>query len=148
MIQRIQTVYLLVSAILLTLMMQLPIVRTLDPMGQWVGQRFYDSSLSQVGALSVGCLVWIGLMGLMQIVTIFLYGHRKAQIRMCNVQLIMSMLLMLTLGIAFAMVSASGIAMTPCVSITFVPISLVLVLLAKRGVVHDERLVRSLDRIR
>ena len=129
MIQRIQSLYLLVAAALLAVTIFTPI------------------------ASFTGGGTELTLSALLPQVTIFLYKHRQLQIRLCGVELVL-----LVGDIAFMTIyyllaervveatafPASAIrfgAIMPVVAIVFVA-------LAMRAIFRDELLVRSLDRIR
>jgi hypothetical protein len=104
-----------------------------------------------VPTLHMGIL--IGLSALLPFVTIFLFKKRTVQIRLCYVSIVLlggaQLMIAWYLWQARSVVNefaANAMAMTmadvmPVVSIVFV-------IMALRGVIHDEALVRSLDRIR
>ena len=113
MIQRIQTVYLLLAAILLAVC------------------AVFD------GELITRLLV--ALMAVVALVTIFLYRNRPLQTTLCNV--------VMCVGILFYIV----LAVKQPVMEWFLALPLagsLLTFLARKAIVKDEKLVRSLDRIR
>ena len=131
MIQRLQSVYLLLAAALVVTSMFMPmatIVTLEDPM-----------VLSAMGAYTPGAdskllfTMWpltivLGLSALLALISIFLYRNRPLQMRVCN----FTALLLIALQAALSM---------PVVA-------LVLNYIAYRRIRADERLVRSADRLR
>lgn len=154
MIQRIQSLYLLVAAALLAVAIFTPIASFTGGGTQLTLSAFELSDSEGVYAESA---LWMGILlslsALLPLVTIFLYKHRQLQIRLCGVELVL-----LVGDIAFMTIyyllaervveatafPASAIrfgAIMPVVAIVFVA-------LAMRAIFRDELLVRSLDRIR
>ena len=117
MLQRIQTLYLLLSVILMGVCLGMLFTRVLESYEYYV-----------IGGLC-GLFVLVGLW------TIFDFKNRKRQMRSC----VRLMLL--------AILAAAALYRVP-VLIAFPAVSLVSVLLARRGIKRDEDLVRAADRIR
>lgn len=144
MLQRIQTLYLLAVTALMAVLCFVPLATyTVDGVeGQFVAFDFW-----WVGVLFVLC-------SLLSFVVIWLYKNRMAQIRLLCAEIVL-----LTGAQVFAVwyairitriVAVEGsIAMSSITTPTFFPlVSIILVWLAIRAIWKDERLVRSLDRIR
>ncbi len=92
--------------------------------------------------LSMACLI---LSSLLSIVTIFLYTRRKLQARLCLVD----MLLLVVWYILLAAVPRGASLVNELGWSDLLPaISILLLFLARKGILDDEKLVRSLDRIR
>lgn len=155
MIQRIQTVYLLLAVLLLGLMFFLPLAHGIDP-GNSVFRIMvwgYDdpaaSSSPIVNSLTLAATALLGATIALEIITIFRYKKRRLQKRLCTVQIV---LLLLTAGVTAPYLKSFGeggfgpIALS--VTAAFPLVAVVLTLLARRGIVKDDKLVRSLDRIR
>ena len=126
MIQRIQTVYLFFVFCLIATLVFIP---------------FYSSS-SFIMGFNTG---WFAVVALSAIITIFLYKKRKIQVRICY-----AMLVLLVLAyIIYLIVNLESLSLTE-MSYTFIfPfISIIFTYLAIRGIKKDEKLVRSLDRLR
>lgn len=146
MIQRVQSVYLLLAALLLALTMLFPLGSFQTQTGQIVDLTITSNFF--------GSKIWVFLVPiafacLLCLTAIFLYQKRKRQIGLAYFALFF---ILLSLGFAVgygygfmvkheaSLVSVSGI---------FLPlVSIILVSLAIRKIKADEKLVRSLDRIR
>ncbi len=152
MIQRIQTVYFLIAEILIGMLFFFPFAEITDKGGriyQLDFKVFYPDAAQNVNwlgsplfLLGVGCLLLI-------LATIFQYKHRLLQVRMS----IASVLLLLGLSAmifyygksAETIVSGSG-----ALNLVFLSplIASIVIYLAIRAIQKDEKLVRSIDRIR
>jgi hypothetical protein len=155
MIQRIQTLYLLLAVALMSLTLFLPLATIVDGANEIVIKAFAVNGLADVAnalPIYLGLLLVISTALLLTI--IFLFKKRMLQIRLC-----VSAIVLLVGSAAFIglycyrvcdLISASNsehiftvgfAALMPVVAI--IP-----VVLAIRGIARDEALVRSLDRIR
>lgn len=151
MIQRIQSVYLFIAALLMVVCACLP-VGTIS-VGQEMGvpSTMYNIAIID-GANGTWDFTVCGLLGILvcsaasTVITIFNYNNRKAQSRSCLVNMIL-MLLWVGLYAALAYFkggenfSYSYTALLPALAFVFI-------FLARRGVIHDEKLIKSMDRIR
>ena len=85
----------------------------------------------------------------LEIITVFRYKKRRLQKRLCTAQIV---LLLLTAGVTALYLKSFGeegfgpVALS--VTAAFPLVAAILTLLARRGIVKDDKLVRSLDRIR
>jgi hypothetical protein len=147
MIQRIQSLYLLVSAILVGLLLALPFAEILLDGAVYLFDYkgiSLDGSLKQNGiAITVLIFIIIALHG----VAIFSYKNRIRQIRL----VVFSILLMLGLfGLFFFFTyfSFSSAEISFKVSMVFPLVAIILDYLAIRSIGKDEALIRSIDRIR
>ena len=153
MIQRIQTLYLLLVAVLMSLTLFLPLATIVSGADEIVVKAF-SVDISSVGfdaPLPIYMGVLLSVATLLPLITIFLYKRRLAQIRLCVSEIVLLVgaaafvalycyrlcdiltdYLIFTLGFA---------ALMPVVAI--IPVAL-----AIRAIAKDEALVRSLDRIR
>ncbi|MDD3107863.1 MAG: DUF4293 family protein [Alistipes sp.] len=162
MIQRIQSLYLLLAALCLILLASLPLA-SLGLTAADSSRAIYHLTLWGIAPLSgpvndstpVGTLFHpIGVMLtlsciLLSLTTIFLYKNRSLQKRLCSILLVLQLLLCGAL--AALLIHAFGhfdpvVLSTP--GLYNAPFSVVFLLLARRGIVRDDRLVKSLDRIR
>lgn len=153
MIQRIQTVYLLIVAIVMTIPLFVPIAQVLIPND--ANYNFYTYGVVLIGdntvlqahywALFVLNIFMIGL----PLVTIFLFKKRFLQIRLCIMEIILlggSVILMWyhirqfqnTID-ADIIYKFGFILPVVCIVVTY---------MAMRGIFKDIRLLKSLDRIR
>jgi hypothetical protein len=138
MIQRIQTVFLVVALALLGLLFALPFAAAIDAQGNEVALSSVDFPMVVIQVATFGATL----------VSIFLYRHRRRQIRLC----ILNGLALLgyqafTLLSVFLLAQHSN-AMLYKVSIVFPAIAAIFTFLAMRRIARDEALVRSLDRLR
>jgi len=147
MIQRVQTVYLLISAILLSLLFFIPfadivqdgIVYVFNIQGITLGDSLKENGLP--------ISILIGIIIILHGIVILSYKNRVRQIRL----LVFSILLMIGLfGLFFFFTyySFSGAQVSFKISILFPVIAIILDYLAIRAIGKDEALIRSIDRIR
>jgi hypothetical protein len=147
MIQRIQTVFLIISTILLGLLFLMPYAELAK---DGMIYLFNYSGISLDGALKYNGYALASLIGILVIlhpVIILNYKNRTLQIRL----LVLSILLMLGLfGLFFFFIHfAIGDAeVSYKVSIFFPLIAIILDYMAIRAIGKDEALIRSIDRIR
>ena len=162
MIQRIQTVYLLLVAILGILTLCFPIMGICSP----------DVGLSKIYALGSlwctcmggGAAIWSKLFGvvallipLLALFTIFMFKKRTLQIKL-SIAIVLLILLFYLFSILFLTISYRHISDIPhlygsfslnlSLAFFFNAIGLVLSILAIVAIRRDESMVRSLDRIR
>jgi hypothetical protein len=147
MLQRIQTVYLLISAILIGLLFALPIAEIAN------GTDIYEFSLNGItsnGAITQSALpvaVLAGIILLLHIFVIFGYKKRIRQIRF----LVFTILLMLGLFgmfFFFTYYTFKDAQISFKISAAFPLVAIILDYLAIRSIGKDEALIRSIDRIR
>ena len=150
MIQLIQTVYLFLSALFTALLLFLPLAVGVTVSGGPVRATLWGwTDPASADSLSSGAVHWIAgglsvLVLALALVTIFGFRNRPLQKKLCVVQVVVCGLLGWCLGSFAAPLSAWSLSAAS----VFPVVSLILTLLAMRGISKDERLVRSLDRIR
>ena len=152
MIQRIQTLYLLAVAALMT-------TAVLTPLAYFAAgaQEYLLYAFSLKGGEASSSTIYMGvvvaLAAIIPFVTIFLYKNRTLQIRLCAVELVLLLGSAVFMGIYYYLgsrmfsqleFSAQGFR----IAIIFPLVALILDYLAIRAIFKDEMLVRSLDRIR
>ncbi len=154
MIQRIQSLYLLLASVAVGLVFFFPLAKLV--VNEEFIFTFMYRGLYQVNAdgvdLAVASMPLAALFTiilLINLITIFLYKKRGLQMRLC----IINILLMLgSIGVVFYYISAAFSEYEPVVSygISFIMplIAAILTYMAYRGVRKDELLVISMDRIR
>ncbi len=140
MIQRVQTIWLLLACISACLSIKFPF---------YTGHLITDSlnSLTPLNAFSfipIGTLTLISGAG--SLITIFLFKNRKRQMMITMGNLILSIII---IALYFLEIKENyrelNIPLITCVFVFIVPI---FVFLAFRGIYKDNRLVRSVDRLR
>jgi hypothetical protein len=91
----------------------------------------------------------MGITGVLEIMGIFLFRKRALQMRLCTFCIILLVGWYVAL-VAFAYIMGDGLVgeYRPEVWAAIPAINAILLYLAFRGILHDEMLVRSLDRLR
>ncbi len=151
MIQRIQSVYLLVSAVLGIVCLCRPLGYFLSPEGVRTAALHNLFSVSTLdGAHSFAPWVLFAVLAIATLLTllcIFLYRYRALQMRIIS----FSMILLAGYYICFALLTLlpmGGLSFRPTVAAALPLVSMVLDYLAFRATLRDELLIRSLDRLR
>lgn len=155
MIQRVQTIYLLLAAVFSGLMFFFPFIEMVDS-SQYLLQFNYNGifrlepngNLLLQSALPVTIIISATLV--LSLVTIFLYKKRILQMRLCIYNIL---LLLGTMGLIYYYYSqiADKLAIGEQAfrpAFIFPLAAAILNFLAFRGIRRDEKLVRSYDRIR
>lgn len=139
MIQRIQSIYLLVAAIAVALLFSFPFA-TSDPTPDG---PLADGDLDVYDNVALLLLV-IAIVGL-NVATIFLFKNRKLQMSLTRSSIVVILALLATVAyFIFTAAATLGVGLgifTPALAI-------VLLFLANRAIYKDEQLVKSSDRIR
>lgn len=151
MIQRIQSVYLLVVAALSTLLLKFPLADLISPKAAFL---FYaievndaSSGASVFSTLPIFLLLVVTI--LVSVITIFQYKKRMVQIRLANVNGVLILLFYGLFVIYFWLMKDLFLVTLELRLIIVLPaISFIMNWLAIRGIKADEALVKSLDRIR
>lgn len=153
MIQRIQTVYLLIIVVLTVAMLFLPLAVLQQ------GDALFSFDASGVSTMigepelvypTWGLFALTAVIAIVALATIFLFKRRILQIRLC----VFNALLMLGLYGFFAYLvydlkgELQGVTLSVRIALSFPLINLILDYLAIRNIGADEALVRSLDRLR
>ena len=146
MIQRIQTLYLLLVVVLTGLALWLPLVDFTVGADTCTLTAF---GLKDAAGITLLPTVYLGVV----LVTIFLFKRRLVQIRLCAVELVLLIGAGAMMGIYFYLCNryfadSEFYSHTLKISLVFPLVCLVFDLLALRAIFRDEKLVRSLDRIR
>ncbi len=150
MIQRIQTVFLLLAVAALLACLCLPI-GSVEPQGMGAPAVWYNLGLTHAQGLEARPVPFVCLIvtGALTLLTIFQYRHRTRQMRFC-----VACMVLCALWYAYYLFSA--LVSLPAGGATFhvrfaacLPlVAIILLALAHRGIKADERLVKSMDRIR
>lgn len=156
MIQRIQSLYLLIVTILMVVATLTPIATILVDGREVVFSPFsLTAGEEQLASLPVWLGILLILSALVPFITIFLYKRRQLQIRLCGVEAVL-LLGDILLGAAYLYVLCNDVFENTTWShltlsfggIVCPIVSIILVLLAGRAIFQDELLVRAADRIR
>lgn len=152
MIQRIQTVFLLLASALILVSAYVPlssIVSSTDVVTFYATHSLDARTVSSTSSMQIMLGVVLNLVALLGFVTILLFKKRKLQLLLCALSLA---LVFLSSNLIVAL--SLRLMRTPDASISFhfasiLPIvAFILFILAYRAIKKDEKLVRSLDRIR
>lgn len=130
--QRIQTIYLAIAALL---------------SGVSLAPLPYDTSGTQALEMNdyIALIVLCALVAVASLATIFLFKNRTLQLNLCR--LILVVLAAIVASAAYFAYATAGTDM-PQVGSAFPFVAFVATLLAMRGIRADERLIRSMDRLR
>lgn len=153
MIQRIQSLYLLINSILIAVGFNFPIAKFYE------SARF--SSFYLYGLIaSDGEIIYpissflilifvLSIIIFTSIITIFRFKNRQYQIKLCNINIIISLIYFL-LMLYFILRFKNALNSDLTIEFGFVTplIGVILIYMAKRGIKKDDDLIRSADRIR
>lgn len=152
MIQRIQSVYLLIAAILMAVVVCTPLAVLIGASDSFYLFKstgiFADGSMFVYPSWAIaGCAV---VSAVLSFVAIFLFKKRKVQMKMCYILIIF--IILFYAAFAFYLYSGQTALNAAFVKVEYglaLPaITLVLIILALSKIKADERLVQSLNRIR
>ncbi len=160
MIQRVQTLYLFAASLVVSLMLFFPMVSFAFTSDGASGEieltsfgLYSDGALREVLTSTTYMGVLNILVALLPFLIIFLYKSRLLQIRLCYVSWVLMLGLQLFVGYylyvvndVISIMDASNISYSPTIVLPL--IGCILIWLGYRGIVKDEALVRSLDRLR
>ena len=139
-IQRIQTVYLLLAAIVTAVFAFVPVINVLNPDG--VVEISFNSLHFGAWTMVLEILIVI-----LAIIAIFKYRDLKTQIRLTNVLMLLIVTLIIVIAVMMWVLHDKLIMQfTPYIVMPFV--ALILVWLAKKGIKHDKKLLADSERIR
>jgi hypothetical protein len=156
MIQRIQTLFLALTAIIGTIMFFVPLASFISDfyylkLYVYAFENQTPGSELQFGIITVLPLILINAaIVLLSVYTIFKYKNRILQIKLVRFTMLLSMLLIVGVFVLYPNVVINQTdAVTEFEIGAYVPIiNLLFLFLANRFIVKDERLIRSMDRLR
>ena len=85
---------------------------------------------------------------LIAIITIFFYKRRKAQIKLCNINIILLILILAIIVFTHIRKMDLYFSVQEIITLTLAIISLILIIFAKKFIQKDEKKVRAWERIR
>ncbi|MES2881785.1 MAG: DUF4293 domain-containing protein [Bacteroidota bacterium] len=139
MIQRIQSIWLLIAALLNGAVFKLPFYS-----GDWVKDNLPNTVINLTAQTTIWNTIAAVLAGLLAIITIFLFTNRKLQLRLARVGMIISLLLAAVC--LFQITQFNGGSISPwCILYFAAPLCF---LLAANGINKDQKLIKSMDRLR
>lgn len=153
MIQRIQTLYLLIATALMSVTIFTPMAQFFDGTQEYTLTAF---ALKDAAGVTAQPTIYMGILlalaGLLPFVVIFLFKNRQLQIRLCAAEIVLLVGSLVVMGIYYYLSarlfeSVDGVGSLK-LGVIMPLIAIVFVALATRAIFRDEVLVRSLDRIR
>lgn len=138
MIQRQQSLWLLLAAVASFFSFKNPV---------YTGNRMENGTLmfAELDAASnMFLLLLTGLSVLLAVLTIFLYKNRKTQFRSVIGGIVLSVLLLVIYFLEIKKFEQGNFALT-CIFVVAIPIGYIM---AARGIRKDEKLIKSLDKLR
>ena len=151
MIQRKQTIYLLLALVCLIACLCMPLV-TYEYKGMGGGDYvWYNLGRMQEGNLQISPVPFVGLViaGALTLCNIFLYKRRMVQARLCTVNIVLCTLwYVYWFGVQFLGLSSTNCDVHFHFAFCLPVVAIVFFVMARAGIKADEALVRSMDRIR
>lgn len=150
--QRKQTLYLLLAGLHMTLLLLFPIL-TLSATGAATGEYRVDATgihsaqeYYQVGVVS---FVLAAAVILLTLITVFLFKKRKVQVRLSILSILLIVAFMGVIAYeAFTAMAALHATMGIRIGVALPFVAILFLYLAIRGIIADEILVRSVNRLR
>ncbi len=147
MIQRIQSIYLVLAGLF-------PAFTLFVPVATFMGKG-EDTTLSSLGYYPEAALrcpfelvVWAVLAIVLPLVAIFLFSNRKRQIKLASLAHVANVLWYAGFVVACFMANGTCGEYTFSIGCLFPLLSILMLFLAQKAIKHDEALVRAADRIR
>lgn len=151
MIQRKQTLFLLAAFVITVLCLCLPI-GMFEPTGMGGNTGLYNLGVRDANGIlnfsNVALFIFLSLACIIVLVTIFLYNNRRLQAKFCYWVCVFEMAWYVYLAFCIFNQYATQGVFHPEWGICLPLIALVFCLMAHRGIMADERLVKAADRIR
>ena len=138
MIQRIQTLWLLLAAIFAAVTFRFPF---------YTGERLVDNIPTTL-ELNAQTTIWLSIItvltGAVAFVSIFLFDNRKLQLKLCYLGIFLSVILLVMYFLAMSDFTKGSIALWCLFHFGI----LAFYILAARGIWKDEKLIKDMDRLR
>lgn len=138
MIQRLQSVWLLLAAVFDAITFRFPFYN-----GDWSRDNL-PTPVDLNAQSSLWLTILTVIVGVLAFVTIFLYGNRKLQLRLTYLGIALSAVLLVLYFLEMQNFSSGSIALW-CL---FYFAIFIFYLLAARNIIADQKLIKSLDRLR
>ncbi len=154
MIQRKQTLFLFLSFVVICICLFFPVLG-IEPQGMGVEDQVFNLGVrGSNGVLSFGgkvlpLFVLLAVVAVLSLVDIFLYHNRQLQAKLCTWGIVFCLAWYVFLTLIFTNVIVMGegtmhLRFASCLPL----VAMVFLFLARRGILADEELIRSADRIR
>jgi hypothetical protein len=156
MIQRVQSVYLLLVTVLMSFFLVRPYALITHKDGQILNFRPHKIEYSLAGEntsvykKTIPVIILVLITGLLSLTNIFLFQHRIMQMRICLLSgvLIVLLLIIMIIHYSSAMHTLDTFHHTWRLTAVFPILALVMNVMAYRSIQHDEMLVNSYNRMR
>jgi Domain of unknown function (DUF4293) len=136
MLQRIQTIWLFLAGVAVFLSIKLPFYSGTNDKG--------IASYQLNGTENLLLLITTIAIGIVAMITIFLYANRKLQLRLCFVGIVLQILLHFLYYRQIQLFTQGTVALTAVLN----AIAIVFFVLAARAINKDEKLIKDTDRLR
>ena len=156
MIQRVQSVYLLLVTVVMSFLIVSPYARMVDADNQILIFKSHaivieaNSGEPHTYKSTIAIISLVLLTSLISFVCIFLYNRRLIQIRICIINTVLLIMLLFVMYLYYK-ITYNNLDVTDHsfrISAIFPMISIVLTIMAYRAIRHDDMLVNSFDRLR
>jgi hypothetical protein len=150
MIQRKQTVFLLLAVILYLVTLSMPVACVVSQ-GLTTGRVYCMLWLDQAGAAHFQCWPLFAILLLSAAVacyTIFIYKNRLRQALLCLVSMMLSLLWYVALIVVSKTLAPDAAEFQLAWPAVLPAVSVILTFMARKGILADEKLVRAADRLR
>jgi len=138
MIQRIQTIWLLLAAIFAAVTFRFPF---------YTGERLVENIASTID-LNATTNIWLSILtvvaGAIAFVNIFLFDNRKLQLKLCYLGIFVTIILLVLYFLELVHFTKGSVSLW-CLFYFGI---LAFYILAARGIWRDEKLIKSMDRLR
>jgi hypothetical protein len=156
MIQRVQSVYLLLVTVLMSLFFAKPYAEVVLGNNEiirlytWAMERHLDAGNAELIKRTIPLLTLVLLTGMVSFLNIFLYQKRPLQMRICVLASVMLIVQLGLVSLYFARAKADYKPLLPSFNLVaiFPVVCIILLIMAYRAINHDETLVKSYHRIR
>jgi hypothetical protein len=139
MLQRIQSVWLLMATMFDAVTFRFPFYS-----GDWLRDAFPNKLIDLDARTTIWLTIFTVLSGLLAFVTIFLFHNRKLQLRLCYLGIFLTMVLLTMYFVEIGHFANGNVALW----VIFYFAILACFIMAARGIWRDEKLVKSMDRLR
>lgn len=150
MIQRIQSVYLLLTTLMSFLFLKSGFIAFSDESSAVI--NFTMTGISGVSGTLMRVIpitLLLFIIPVLSLITIFLFKTRRLQLILCKLLLtLVSVFIIMLVYYSYTVISRYNAELIPGIRMAVPVIQLILVILAYRGIKKDDNLVKSYDRLR
>ncbi|MFN0257374.1 DUF4293 domain-containing protein [Pedobacter ureilyticus] len=147
MIQRIQSIWLLLASIAILCLLLVPVIGAATDKNYYILNGFGLQVEGAAQVINIPLLLSIVLAGLISLINIFNYRNRKLQIRIASLNIFL--ILALSFWLSQIIKGINGLKTLDIEPGLYFPLAaIIFTLLAIRGIKQDEKLIRSADRLR